>query len=102
MEIKQFCVIKEEVGQGIKDKIKIFDLKDANQEDIDELLIELDELHHESEKQRKNKVEVKRVNKCASPCKNVAIIALQKLKKFTRYFNFTLFSTSFLFTIMLA
>ena len=84
MEIKQFCVIKEEVGQGIKEKIKIFDLKDANQEDIDELLTELDELHHESEKQRKTKVEVKRVNKRASPCKNVAIIALQKLKKFAR------------------
>ena len=84
MEIKQFCVIKVHVGQRGKDKIKIFDLKDANQEEIDELLTELDELHHQSEKQRKNKVEVKRVNKCAFRCKNVAIIALKKLKKFTR------------------
>lgn len=84
MEIKQFCVIKVQVGQGSKDKIKIFDLKDANQEEIDELLTELNELHHQSEKQRKNKVEVKRVNKCASRCNDVAIIALKKLKKFTR------------------
>lgn len=84
MEIKQFCMIKVQVGQGSKDKIKIFDLKDANQEEIDELLTELNELHHQSEKQRKNKVEVKRVNKCASRCKDVAIIALKKLKKFTR------------------
>lgn len=84
MEIKQFCVIKVQVGQGSKDKIKIFDLKDANQEEIDDLLTELDELHHQSEKQKDNKVEVKRVKKCVSPCKNVAIIALKKLKKFTR------------------
>lgn len=84
MEIKQFCVIKVQVGQGSKDKIKIFDLKDANQEEIDDLLTELDELHHQSEKQKDNKVEVKRVKKCTSPCKNVAIIALKKLKKFTR------------------
>lgn len=68
-------MIKVQVGQGSKDKIKIFDLKDANQEEIDELLTELNELHHQSEKQRNNKVEVKRVNKCASRCKDVAIIA---------------------------
>lgn len=84
MEIKQFCVIKVQVGRGNKDKIKIFDLKDANQEEIDELLTELDELHHQSEKQGNNRVEVKRVKKCACPCKNVAVIVLKKLKKFTR------------------
>ena len=84
MEIKQFCVIKVQLEQGSKDTVKIFDLKDANQEEIDELLTELDELHHQSERQRKNKVEVKRVTKCASPFKNLAIIALKKLKKFTR------------------
>ena len=84
MEVKQFYAIKVQVGQGSKDNIKIFDLKDANLEEIDELLTEQNELHHQSEKQRKNEVEFKRVNKCASPCKNVAIIALKKLKKFTR------------------
>jgi len=84
MEIKQFCAIKVKVGQGSKDKIKIFDLKDASQEEIDELLTELDELHHQSEKRMKNNVEVKSVKKCASPCKNAALIVLKKLKKFTR------------------
>ena len=84
MEIKQFCVIKVKGGRGDRDKIKIFDLKDANREEIDELITELGEHHHQTDKQKKNKGEVKRVKKCASPCKNVAVIALKKLKKFTR------------------
>lgn len=84
MEIKQFCVIKVHVGRGNKGKIKIFDLIDANQEEIDELLTELDEFHHQSDKQKKNIGDVKREKKCVSPCKNVAVIALKKFKKFIR------------------
>ena len=82
MEVKQFCAIKVQLGQRSKDKIKIFDLKDANQEEIDELVTELDELHHQSEKQMK--AEVKRVTKCYSSCKNATVIVLKILKKFTR------------------
>lgn len=76
MEIKQLCAIKVQVDRNKKDKFKIVDLKDAKQEEIDEFLTELDELHHQNEKQGLSKVEIKSANKCTS--------ALMKLKNFTR------------------
>ena len=83
MEIKQFCAIKVHVDRNRKDKLKIVDLKNAKEEEIDQFLTELDELHHQSEKQGLNRVEIKSVKKCTS-CKNAALTLLKKLKTFTR------------------
>ena len=83
MEIKQFCTIKVHVDRINKDKLKIVDLKNAKKEEIDQFLTELDELHHQSDKQGVNHVEIKSVKKSTS-CKNAALTVLRKLKKFTR------------------
>ncbi|KAL9984516.1 hypothetical protein ACROYT_G006819 [Oculina patagonica] len=83
-EIKQFCAIKVQVIGKKRDKLKIVDLKDAKQEEIDEFLTDLDELHRQNEKQGASRVEIKSVNKCTSACKNVAVMLLKKLKNFTR------------------
>ena len=84
MEIKQFSAIKVQVDRKKKDQLKIVDLKDAKQEEIDEFLTELDELHHQSEKQGVHRDEIKSSKSCTCSCKNVAVMILKKLRKFTR------------------